>query len=139
MYRNVQKCARMCKEYVRMCKNVQECAGMCKCEMQLDRGCINNHFIPFLSFGDKLPHYSSLNIMNSMSKPRACIWACNKTFARKYTLRRHLESVHGEALSAYGNESSEMEYKAQIERVHKLTEIQPNTSSLFSPKCSYQL
>ena len=56
MYRNVQKCAKICKECVRMCKNVQECARMCKCEMPLDRGCINNRFIPFLSFGDKLPH-----------------------------------------------------------------------------------
>ena len=40
---------------------------------------------------------------------------CNKIFARKYTLRRHLESVHGEALSTDGDKSSEMEYNAQVE------------------------
>ena len=49
--------------------------------------------------------------MNSVSSPHAC-HMCNKSFARKYTLGRHLESVHGEKQSTDGDESSEMEYNA---------------------------
>ena len=45
---------------------------------------------------------------------------CNKTFARKYTLRRHLESVHGKALSTDSDESSEMEYNAEAEHYEPL-------------------
>ena len=49
-----------------------------------------------------------------MSKPHAC-YICNRAFTRKYALRRHLENVHGEALSTDGDERSEMEYNAQVE------------------------
>ena len=57
--------------------------------------------------------------MNSVSNPHAC-HMCNKSFARKYTLGRHLESVHGEEQSTDGDESSEMEYNGQSEHYEPL-------------------
>lgn len=57
--------------------------------------------------------------MNSLSSPHSC-HMCNKAFARKFTLRRHLESVHGEEQSTDDGESSEMEYDTQSEHYEPL-------------------
>ena len=60
--------------------------------------------------------------MNSLSviKPHAC-HLCNKEFARKYTLHRHMENMHAEEQSTDGEENTETEYSSgsEHEPLHK--------------------
>lgn len=52
--------------------------------------------------------------MNSLSviKTHAC-HLCDRSFVKKYNLRRHIESVHSEEQSTDSEESNSMEYSAQ--------------------------
>lgn len=52
--------------------------------------------------------------MNSLYKPHAC-QMCNKTFTRKYTLRRHMENIHAEEQSTADSEDTGHNYQDEHE------------------------
>ena len=62
-----------------------------------------------------------VNIMSSFSviKTHACR-LCDRSFAKKYNLRRHIDSVHCEEQSVNSEENSEMEYNSQSDHYEPL-------------------
>ena len=74
-----------------------------------------------ISFRHSMRRSQTVN-MNSLSviKPHAC-HLCSKAFARKYTLHRHVENVHGEEQSTDGEENTEMRYSpgSEYESLYK--------------------
>mgnify|MGYP000017118239 CR=1 FL=1 len=63
--------------------------------------------------------------MNSLSviKPHAC-HLCDRNFAKKYNLQRHLETIHAEEHSVDSVDSDKMDYNPQYEPFYKKRRVE---------------
>ena len=96
----------MYKECVGMCK---ECAGMCKIYNNPDHSVLHHLVSPLQRV--------KMNVI-SAAKPHAC-HLCDKRFGRRYSLRRHVESLHTDEESQSDVDSdtnSSVNYEPQLKK-----------------------